>query len=128
MLRYILQVSLVLFMVMFLRLSDGSCQVLGNSYTWQDTVSISPVAVDSFFNVKWELVSIWTDSVDWYAVIGASARGIATTSWSTRKPNIIRAGDILVVGKDGQKLRRVKVWTVSGTGTLNFLGIKKSGH
>lgn len=121
-------VCLVLMLVLVLLCpSDGSCQILGNSYTWQDTIVISGTAIDSLYTVKWESISMWADSVDWYIIVGASARGVDTTSWSSRIPTLINAGDIFVID-DGKKLRRAKFWTRSGTGTMNVLGEKKTSQ
>jgi len=76
-------VCLVLMLVLVLLCpSDGSCQILGNSYTWQDTIVISGTAID--------------------------------TSWSSRIPTLINAGDIFVID-DGKKLRRAKFWTEKKT-------------
>jgi len=116
-----------LFFMLILRTDKGSCQILGNSYVWQDTVGISGIAKDSTFAKKWEYIECWTDSVDWYAIIGASASGIDTAGFVSRKPILIRAGDVLIIGPE-LKLRRLRFWSRSGSGTLNFLGEKKTKH
>ena len=120
--------SIIISIMLFLLLSvRGYCGILGNTYVWQDTLSISGTYVDSLFSTKWEYVECWTDSVDWYAIIGASTSGVDTANWNSRKPLLFRAGDVMIIGPE-LKLRRLKVWTRSGTGILNMFGEKKTSH
>lgn len=118
---------LVSLFMLTLRLDSGNCQILGNSYVWQDTVGINGVAKDSTFRTKWEYVECWTDSVDWYAIIGASSSGIDTAGFTDRRPILIKAGDVMVIGPE-LKLRRLRFWSRSGSGILNFFGEKKTKH
>lgn len=122
--------GIILFITLALSLflvKDCEAQVLGNYYTWQDTMTITTAPIDTLFPIRWEAVTIWADSIDIYCIFGASATGIDTTGWSSRDPLLIKSGTRAVFGPS-LKLRRLKVWARSGTDIINFLGYKRSAQ
>lgn len=106
---------------------SAEAQILGNHYVWQHRIAITSTAQDSLFDVKWEYVTIWTDSLDWYLKSGASSSGVDTTSWSSRDYVRHSGGDAVVFGP-GVYLRRAWFRTVTGSDYINFFGLKKSSQ
>lgn len=93
------------------------------SYTWTDSIGISTTEQDSHFVVQWENVRIWSNGCDLLARIGAPD----TTSWDSRSFIKYPAGQVF--GFDsGTKLKRLEYKAASGTGSIFFVGDKKSSQ
>lgn len=115
--------------LLFLVIVDGvrAQGLLSNVYLWQHRLSTTTTPQDSTFDVKWEQVSIWSDSLAWYYRSGASSTGIDTTSWDSRPAIRVSAGDIVMFGPT-VKLRRFEWWMDQGTDYINFFGLKRSAQ
>jgi len=102
-------------------IEPAEAQIYGTNYLWQDAISITTAAIDSHFVTKWQDVSFWTKDCGLTFRCGAED----TTSWSSRDWVAVEAGQTITIGP-ATKLVRLEFKATSGTGTLYFLGYKKS--
>jgi len=111
---------MLLLALLTLSVGKASAQSLGVRYLWVDTLHVSTSAIDTTFDVAWEMATIYADTVDVNLVLGAPDVG----SWTSRNPMLLQTGMSFVVGPSPQ-LTRVEAWTDNGAGVLYIVGYKK---
>jgi len=95
-------------------------QVFGVNYLWQDSTTITTVAIDSAYVVQWEQITVRTDTV----VLWYRAGAPDTTSWSSREWMRLASGATLSYGP-ATPLRRLEFRAGAGTGVIYKEGYKK---
>jgi len=112
---------------LFIFLCLWQTNAIGQMYTWSDTTVITSTPTTFTPTVRWEFIMCWSDSVEWMSRVGASSTGIDTTSWDSRDPLRWAPGEKMFIGP-GLKMRKLEVWTVTGTGVLYRWGYKRSAQ
>jgi len=109
----------LLFVFIFITL----CWSLGTRYLWNHKLATTTAAIDCTFTVKWQQVTIYSDTLDiWYR-----AGAPDTSSWSSRDWMKLEAGSGLKY-ENPVYLKRFEYKTVSGTGYIYLMGTKKSAQ
>ena len=96
-------------------------QSLGSRYLWTNKIAVSSSHVDSTFSKRWEYVTIYSDTLDLWLKIGAPD----TSGWSSRDAIMLKAGTSITFEQPAY-LKRLEMWTVSGSGYAYLVGIKTS--
>ena len=109
---------IALLFVMFV--GTVSAQTLGSRYLWTHKLAATTSAVDSTFNVRWEFVTVYSDTLDLWLKIGAPD----TSGWSSRSWIKLEGGTSLFFERPIY-LKRMEWKTVSGSGYLYLIGGKK---
>jgi len=92
-------------------------------YVWVDSLAVTTTAQDSTFDTRWEEVTIKFEGCDGLIKVGSPDVG----SWGSRKFFPVADGETIRFGFR-TPLKRLKFKASSGSGTIHFIGYKKSAQ
>jgi hypothetical protein len=92
---------------------------IGTRFVWSDSIVVNTTATDSTFSQRWEYVTFYADTVDFYYRAGAPD----VASWTSRKWILVPNGSVVSFGP-ATPLVRLEFKTKAGTGNLYMIGAK----
>lgn len=110
-------ITLILILIIFTFLYSAD-------YLWIFRIATSTVVTDTTFSGSWEYVTIWPDSAACYIQIASDGD---TSGIATRDSILLIEGASITIGSQS-KLKRLRIWTSSGSGVVYLTGIRRNSH